>query len=107
MPLAKPVIATVIMFVALMYWNDWWLGIMLVDNEALKPLQLMLRAIVSNIYFLRSNQQAAMMINKDTLIPSEGIKLATAIVTIGPIIFIYPMIQKHFVKGIMVGSVKG
>ena len=107
MPLAKPVIATVVMFVALMYWNDWWLGIMLVDQDALKPLQLLLRSIVSNIYFLRSNQQAAMMLNPDSLIPSEGIKLATAMVTIGPIIFIYPLIQRHFVKGIMIGSVKG
>lgn len=105
--LSVPVLATVSLFIALGYWNDWFLGIMLIDNPNLQPLQLLLRAIVSNINFLKSSEAGARMIDPNQLIPSEGIKLATCIVTIGPIVFVYPFVQKYFVKGIMVGAVKG
>ena len=107
LPLSKPVLATIALFVSLGYWNDWWLGLMLIDSNKLQPLQLMLRTITSNMQFLLSspNISAMQQITKD--IPSEGIKMATCIITIGPILFVYPFVQKFFVKGIMVGSVKG
>jgi putative aldouronate transport system permease protein len=107
MPLSKPVLATVALFVALMYWNDWWLGIMLIDNQKLQPLQLLLRTIVSNVQFLQSSPNAAQMRQLASSLPTEGVKMATCILTIGPIIFLYPFIQRYFVKGIMVGAVKG
>lgn len=105
--LSTPVLATVGLFIALGYWNDWWLGIMLIDKTELQPLQILLRAIVSNINFLKASEAGARMIDPAQLIPSEGVKLATCIVTIGPVIFAYPFVQKYFVKGIMVGAVKG
>lgn len=105
--LSVPVLATVALFIALGYWNDWFLGIMLIDSTNLQPLQLLLRAIVSNINFLKASEAGARMIDKNQLIPSEGIKLATCIVTIGPIVFVYPFVQRFFIKGIMVGAVKG
>lgn len=107
MPLATPAIATVGLFAALGYWNDWWLGLMLNDNVNVQPLQLLLRTIVSNVMFLHSSSNAAMMQQVSAAIPSEGIKMAVTILTIGPIVLLYPFAQKYFVKGIMVGAVKG
>lgn len=106
-PLAKPVIATISLFACLNYWNDWWLGIMLIDNVDMQPLQLMLRTITSNIQFLSSSGNVNAIAQAADSIPSEGIKMATCIATIGPIILVYPFVQKYFVKGIMVGAVKG
>lgn len=106
-PLAKPVIATISLFACLNYWNDWWLGIMLIDDVERQPLQLLLRTITSNIQFLSSAGNVNAIAQAAGSIPSEGIKMATCIVTIGPIILVYPFVQKYFVKGIMVGAVKG
>lgn len=107
LPLAKPALATVGLFAALGYWNDWWLGLMLVDDTKKQPLQLLLRTIVSNVTFLQSSPNAAMMQQVSAAIPAEGIKMAVTIITIGPIVMLYPFAQKYFVKGIMVGAVKG
>lgn len=106
-PLAKPIIATISLFACLNYWNDWWLGIMLIDDEKMQPLQLLLRTITSNIQFLSSSGNVNAIMQAADSIPSESIKMATCIVTIGPIILVYPFVQKYFVKGIMVGAVKG
>lgn len=106
-PLSKPVLATVALFVALMYWNDWWLGIMLINNQKLQPLQLLLRTIVSNVQFLQSSPNAAQMRQIIKALPTESVKMAVCILTIGPILFLYPFIQRYFVKGIMVGAIKG
>lgn len=107
MPLSVPVLATVSLFIALTYWNDWYLGVMLINSSELQPLQLLLRSIVSNIMFLKSSDAAARMLDPNSVIPSEGIKLATCVVTIGPMVFLYPFVQRFFMKGIMVGAVKG
>ncbi len=105
--LMTPALATVGLFTALGYWNDWWLGLMLIDREELKPLQLLLRTIVSNIMFLKASTNAAAMQQLAASLPSEGLKMAICVITIGPIVFLYPFVQKYFVKGIMVGAVKG
>ncbi len=108
LPLSKPVLATVGLFIALMYWNDWWLGIMLLNKVELQPLQLLLRTIQSNIQFIVSSPQAADILKvAGGSLPSEGIKMATCIITIGPIILVYPFVQRYFIKGIMIGAVKG
>jgi putative aldouronate transport system permease protein len=106
-PLAKPVIATIALFISLNYWNDWWLGIMLIDDTDRQPLQLLLRTITSNLQFLSSSSNVNAVSEVMKNMPSEAIKMATCIATIGPIILVYPFVQKYFVKGIMVGAVKG
>ncbi|MFC5648229.1 carbohydrate ABC transporter permease [Paenibacillus solisilvae] len=106
-PLAKPVLATVGLFMALSYWNDWFLGLMFVDKQELQPLQLLLRTLVSNVEFLKSSGNAMDMQRISAQIPSESIKMALTVVTIGPIVFLYPFLQRYFVKGLMVGAVKG
>ena len=105
--LMTPALATVGLFTALLYWNDWWLGLMLIDKTQLQPLQLLLRTIVSNIMFLKASTNAAAMQAIIATLPSEGIKMAICVITIGPIVFLYPFLQKYFVKGIMIGAVKG
>lgn len=108
LPLSKPVLATVGLFIALMYWNDWWLGIMLLNRTELQPLQLILRSIQSNIQFLAASPQAAQIIQlTGGVLPAEGIKMAICVLTIGPIILIYPFVQRYFIKGIMIGAIKG
>ncbi|MCL2057704.1 MAG: carbohydrate ABC transporter permease [Oscillospiraceae bacterium] len=106
LPLSTPVLASVSLFICLMYWNDWWHGLMLVDRSRLQPLQLMLRQIVSNVLALRSDPTAGSEMAIGS-IPTEGVKLATCCVTIGPIILVYPFVQRYFISGIMIGAVKG
>lgn len=108
LPLGKPVIATIVLFAALGYWNDWWLGLMLIDDSTKQPLQMLLRTMMSNIQFLQTmSQQTAEAQAMLAAVPSDGIKMAMVIVTTGPIILLYPIVQKYFMKGIMVGAVKG
>ncbi len=106
-PLAKPVLATIGLFISLNYWNDWFLGLMFVDKQELQPLQLLLRTLISNVEFLRSSSNAMDIQRIASQLPSESIKMALTVVTIGPIIFLYPFLQRYFIKGLMVGAVKG
>lgn len=102
-PLAKPVLATVALFYGIAYWNDWFNAIMLVNNDKLYPLQYMLYKIQSEIDSLKRLQPGVPVKN----LPGESMKMATAIVTIGPIVLLYPFLQKYFVKGLVIGGVKG
>lgn len=108
LPLGKPVIATVLLFAALGYWNDWWLGLMLINKSEMQPLQMLLRTMMSNIQFLQTmSQQSSEVQALLASVPGDGVKMAMVVLTTGPIILLYPFIQKYFMKGIMVGAVKG
>lgn len=104
MPLSAPIIATIALFYSLAYWNDWNLALWLIDSRELYPLQYMLFKIQSMINFMSS--QGSFGVGTSTL-PSITAQMAMVLVTIGPIILIYPFIQKYFIKGIMIGAVKG
>jgi putative aldouronate transport system permease protein len=101
-PLSMPVIATITLFYALSYWNDWFNALMFIDNPQYHPLQMMLRRIVSNA-------QSLDYLNTNVNIPvtASGIQLSTVCITIGPIIFLYPFLQRYFIKGMTIGAVKG
>lgn len=105
MPLCVPVIATITLFYGLAYWNDWWNAIMLVDNQNLYPIQYMMLKIQSDINM--ANKLSGITGGGSVVLPTESLKMATVMVTIGPIVLLYPFLQKHFVKGLIVGSVKG
>lgn len=105
MPLSLPGIATIAIFASIHYWNDWWLPLMLVSKPKLYNLQFLLKQVMDNVNFLQSSNTISGL--ADVQIPSEGMRMATCILTIGPIIFVYPFFQKYFVKGLVVGSVKG
>ena len=107
LPLSVPVLATVTLFYGLGYWNDWWNAIMLVDDKKLYPLQYLLLQLKSQIQMIKDLQKMMGGSITGEKAPSESIKMATSIVTIGPIVVLYPMLQKYFVKGLVVGAVKG
>lgn len=100
-PLCLPVIATITLFYGLGYWNNYFNALMLVDNTKLYTLQMLLFKIQSEITKLSQIAQGT-----TTNPPNESFKMATAIVTMGPIILLYPFLQRYFVKGMVVGAVK-
>ncbi|MCG8484954.1 MAG: carbohydrate ABC transporter permease [Clostridia bacterium] len=104
LPLAKPILATVLLFTALGYWNDWMLALWLIDDKDLYPLQYMLYRIMSLILFKKSG--GGMSVGDTGTVPMQSVQVATLFVTIGPIILLYPFVQKYFVKGIMMGAIK-
>lgn len=104
-PISKPVIATVSLFYALQYWNDFYLALLFIDDHNLHPLQIMIRQIISNVNI--SSYVGGSQTNYSQAVPTYGVQLATVCLTIGPIIFLYPFIQKFFVKGITIGALKG
>lgn len=104
-PVSTPVIATVGLFYALAFWNDWYLSLLFIDNYKLHPLQMMIRQLMSNLNAM--SYVAGSMTNYKVVIPTYGMQLAIVCITIGPILFVYPFIQKFFVQGITMGAVKG
>ncbi|MDD3336805.1 MAG: carbohydrate ABC transporter permease [Eubacteriales bacterium] len=107
LPLCKPVLATVALFYGLAYWNDWWNAIMLVEDKKLYPLQYLLLQLKSQIQMIKDMQRMTGGAAAGGRAPSESLKMATSLITIGPIVLLYPLLQKYFVKGLVVGSVKG
>ena len=106
LPLSKPALATIGLFYALAYWNDWWLAMLYISNEKLIPLQFMLQRIMTNLQFLTSNMQAGLNIDMNQ-IPTESARMAISILAVGPMMFAFPFFQKFIVRGLTLGAVKG
>ncbi|WP_308635555.1 carbohydrate ABC transporter permease [Paenibacillus silvisoli] len=106
LPLSKPALATIGLFYALAFWNDWWLAMLYIQNEKLIPLQFFLNRIMTNIEFLTKNVQAGISVDLSA-IPTESSRMAIAILAAGPMLFAFPFFQKYLVKGLTVGAVKG
>ena len=104
-PLSKTAMLTVGLMYALGYWNDWWNALMFINDRNKFPLQYYLYNILSNVNAISSGRIPAGAAANIKL-PAETVKMAVTIITIGPIIFLYPFIQKYFVNGIMTGAVK-
>lgn len=105
-PLSKPVLATVALFMFLGKWNDWNTALIYITKPELYSLQYLLQKIMEDIDMIKENQMAASMIDVAD-IPSESIRMAMAVVVAGPALVVFPFFQKYFVKGLTVGSVKG
>lgn len=107
-PLSKPGIATVSLLYMLMYWNDWWLPLMFIDTKNLYPLQTMIFNMMSSLNFLKTNAGKMGHVTVDVrALPFESMRMATMLVSAGPMLVVFPFFQKYFVKGLLVGSVKG
>lgn len=105
LPLLKSGLATIGLFLALGYWNDWYNAMLYLNTETKFPLQYMLYAIQQQTQALASiASQAGIQVAN---LPSSSLKLAMAVVATGPIVIVYPFVQKYFVAGIAIGSVKG
>jgi putative aldouronate transport system permease protein len=105
LPLCKPIIATIALWVAVWHWNDWFDSMIYMTKPSGEVVQLVMRRIVLE----GTDQLTAMMAqaSRNEVIAPEGLKAATIMVTTIPILCVYPFIQKYFVKGVMMGSLKG
>ena len=107
-PLSKPVIATVALFVFLSKWNCWYESMLYINDDSLVSLQYLLQRIMNNIKLLQDssmNNMSGLMAAEE--IPSETVRMATAVLVAGPAMLVFPFFQKYFVKGLTVGAVKG
>jgi len=105
-PLLKPALASIGLFIALGYWNDYFTALLFIGNEKLYPLQYLLFKILSFANFssqLVGNNSAVSSIQ----LPSESLKLALTVIAAGPMILAYPSVQKYFVSGMTIGAIKG
>ena len=105
MPLSKPIVMTIALFMAVAHWNSWYDALMYITDNKKIVVQLLLQRIIqeSDVSLITQG-----MVNPDAAeFTSETVKSATVIVAILPILLFYPFIQKYFTKGMMLGAVKG
>ena len=113
-PVSMPIVATIALFIGVGQWNAWFDASMFITKQELKPMQTVLLSIISEAKFAQQLAQTtagaaadASNIGKGVQVNVRSITMATMIVTILPIIMVYPFLQRYFVKGIMIGSLKG
>ncbi len=104
LPISLPGMVTIGLFYALSYWNEWFRAMLFIDNEKLVTLQYLIMKILRNMNFANT---IAGSVGISVDVPVYSVRMATVVAAIGPIIFLYPFIQKYFVKGLTVGGVKG
>jgi len=114
-PISTPMIATIALFIGVFHWNDWFFGNVYITNANLRPMQNVLLGIINEAAF--AEQMAAIraqaggagpaIVARGRTVNVRSITMATMIVTMAPVIAVYPFLQRFFIKGIMVGSIKG
>ncbi len=104
LPLSKPIIATLTLFYLVDRWNEWYNALIFIRDTEMQPLQLVLRSIVMESSIVNNVTSAAAMEQMKNF--DMGVKMAAVIVTILPVMCVYPFLQKHFAQGVMVGAVK-
>lgn len=104
-PISAPFMATFATFYAVERWNEWWNAYLYISNRNLKPLQIYLRDMLVNFNNQLSSQAQSFMNNKGKVFV-QSIQMSTIIIAMLPILCVYPFLQKYFVKGVMIGSIK-
>lgn len=108
LPISKPVLATIGLFLAFGYWNDWFQAKLYISNDNLLSLQAMLDKMQNNLEFLTKNPSAGLSISDlKKNMPQESVRMAIAFVVAVPIACVYPFFQRYFISGLTVGAVKG
>ncbi len=111
MPMIKPAMATVGLFIALAYWNDWYNAMLYISEPTMHPLQYFLYKQVNNIEaykrILESLGGGSAGAVSAMAMPTQSLKMALTVVVTGPIVLLYPFVQRYFVQGITIGAVKG
>ena len=106
LPMLKPALATIGLFLALGYWNEWYQSSLFLSSKVdVKPLQYTLYEIVNKTDALKNSVAGQYITLTD--IPTESVKMANAVLATGPVVLLYPFVQKYFISGITVGAVKG
>lgn len=107
-PLTTPLVATLTLFIALSYWNDWYYSMLFITKQEMQSLQYMLQQILASIQAMKQLAASGELTTIATAeIPSTSMKMAMTCVTVGPIILLYPFLQRYFIKGMIIGAVKG
>lgn len=107
LPLAVPGIATISLFAALGYWNDWFNALLYIQKDTLVPLQYLLMKIQSNLDYLSKNAgMSAQLAGGAAALPSESARMAIVVISTLPIALTYPFFQRYFVGGLTIGGVK-
>lgn len=107
LPISKPVMATIGMFAAFGYWNDWFQASLYIQDSKLQTLQSLLNQMQKNIEYIANNPYGGLSMQEYKLsMPTESVRMAIAIVIIVPIACTYPFFQKYFISGLTIGSVK-
>jgi putative aldouronate transport system permease protein len=101
-PLSKPALATVGLFIMLGYWNDWWLALLFIDDPHLSPVQYLLYRLMTNVDVVASQPQLF-----GVPVPALSIRMAVAVLALVPILVVFLFVQRFFIRGITVGSLKG
>ncbi|WP_139993488.1 carbohydrate ABC transporter permease [Paenibacillus paridis] len=108
LPISKPALATLGLFFALQYWNDWWLTLLYVEQDHLIKLQYLLIRVLKNMEYLNSAEAIEYgLVKPGMMVPSLSARMAMCILAAGPMLLVFPLFQKYFVQGLTVGSVKG
>ena len=105
LPLSLPIIATIGLFIGIGYWNDWFNGMIFLNDAKLFSIQNVLNQMLQNIQFMQNNPDIGTRTTVE--LPQTTVKMAIAVIGALPILIIYPIFQKYFVKGIVIGAVKG
>lgn len=106
LPLSMPVLATIALFTGVFHWNDYFMGVMYTSKQELQPIQTFLYRIVASASASKTVVALPAGISAQR-VSSQSVRLATMVVTTAPIVFVYPFLQKYFVKGMLIGSMKG
>jgi putative aldouronate transport system permease protein len=104
-PLSKPLLATLALFSALAYWNDWYNCMLFMTDDKLFNLQYYLQSMLGSAEAMRLVAEKSGM--DLPAVPLEGMKMAMTVIATGPIVLLYPFLQRYFVKGLTIGAVKG
>ena len=106
-PLSKPLLATIALWAAVRHWNSWFDALIYTTDESQVVLQLLLQRLLRSIEHWLAEGMQDFMVQEEVTMPSSAVRAAVTMMTIGPIILMYPFLQKYFVKGIRIGSLKG
>ena len=108
LPVSKPVLATIALFLAFGYWNDWYQSLLYIRSDHLRSLQSMLQMMQSKVEYLTKNPTAGLgTADLARSMPQESVRMAIAFVVAVPIACVYPFFQRYFISGLTIGAVKG
>lgn len=107
LPLSLPILATVGLFQGIAYWNDWYNGLIYITKPNLYSIQMILNRIITDAQFLASGNLGSSVSEAASKVPNTAVRMAIAVIGVIPILIAYPFFQKYFVKGIVIGAVKG
>lgn len=106
LPMSIPILATLTLLIGLGYWNNWTNGLYFITKDSLDSIQVLLNNMLMDVQFMLSESGGAAL-NQEITLPTSGIKMAVAVLGTLPVLIVYPFFQKYFIKGIIIGAVKG